>query len=428
MPDKTSSILKSVLEKISPSQEELKEYDKIIDNFLEKVKKRIESLKIEANLFVGGSFAKKTVIKKDHYDVDVFIIFDRKYKAEDISKITKKILNGYENLMKIHGSRDYFKIKIREDFFIEIIPVLKVNKLEEVENTTDLSFSHVRYINKKTKNKKLLDEIRLAKAFCYANGTYGAESYISGFSGYALELLIIHYGSFLSFVRAIAKDKGKDKIIIDIEKSYKNKKDILTDVSGAKLLSPIVLIDPTHKKRNALAALSAETYMRFKKTAGKFIKKPSAEAFEIKKTDLEKVKRGAKKHEFEFSLIESRTDRQEGDIAGSKLLKFYKHLTEEITKFFDIKDKGFNYNKKQATRFYFVVKSKKDILVEGPYLKDKENVKAFERIHKNYFTKKGKIYSKDKVDFTIKEFIEKWKKKNSKKIKEMDITNLEIIE
>ena len=270
MPDKTSSILKSVLEKISPSQEELKEYDKIIDNFLEKVKKRIESLKIEANLFVGGSFAKKTVIKKDHYDVDVFIIFDRKYKAEDISKITKKILNGYENLMKIHGSRDYFKIKIREDFFIEIIPVLKVNKLEEVENTTDLSFSHVRYINKKTKNKKLLDEIRLAKAFCYANGTYGAESYISGFSGYALELLIIHYGSFLSFVRAIAKDKGKDKIIIDIEKSYKNKKDILTDVSGAKLLSPIVLIDPTHKKRNALAALSAETYMRFKKTAGKF--------------------------------------------------------------------------------------------------------------------------------------------------------------
>ena len=67
-------------------------------------------------------------------------------------------------------------------------------------------------------------------------------------------------------------------------------------------------------------------------------------------------------------------------------------------------------------------------MVEGPYLKDKENVKAFERIHKNYFTKKGKIYSKDKVDFTIKEFIEKWKKKNSKKIKEMDITNLEIIE
>jgi len=53
--------------------------------------------------------------------------------------------------------------------------------------------------------KKILDEIRIAKAFCYANNCYGAESYISGFSGYALELLVYHYKSFLKFIKSMVK-------------------------------------------------------------------------------------------------------------------------------------------------------------------------------------------------------------------------------
>lgn len=427
MPQNISSILKQVLERVTPNKEELESYDKIIDLFLGKIKNKIEKLKIDADSFVGGSFAKKTVIKKDHYDIDLFIIFNRKYKEKDISNMTEKILKEFQNAVKVHGSRDYFHIKIRNDFFIEIIPVLKVEKIDETENITDLSFSHVKYINKKTKNKKLLDEIRLAKAFCYANGTYGAESYISGFSGYALELLVIHYKSFLNFIKAISKNK-EDKIVIDIEKSYKNKREILMDISSAKLNSPIILIDPTYKKRNALAALSNETYERFKKASIDFIKNPSIESFEVKKTDLEKVKENAKKKDYEFILIETKTDRQEGDIAGSKLLKFYRHLNEEITKFFEVNNHGFNYNKKKAARFYFIVKAKKDILINGPYINDKKNVKIFEKKHKNYFTKKGRIYSKDKVDFSIEEFIDRWKKKNSKKIKEMDIISLEVIE
>ena len=60
-------------------------------------------------------------------------------------------------------------------------------------------------IRKKKIKGKILDEIRLAKAFCHANGCYGAESYIKGFSGYALELLVYHYGSFQKFVKAITK-------------------------------------------------------------------------------------------------------------------------------------------------------------------------------------------------------------------------------
>ena len=96
----------------------------------------------------------------------------------------------------IHGSRDYFQINESKDFVIELIPVIKATDPKKAENITDLSYSHVKYINKKIKNQKILDEIKIAKAFCYATKTYGAESYINGFSGYSLELLIYHYKSF----------------------------------------------------------------------------------------------------------------------------------------------------------------------------------------------------------------------------------------
>ena len=78
------------------------------------------------------------------------------------------------------------------------------------------------YVVQGIKNKSILDEIKIAKAFCYANNCYGAESYVQGFSGYALELLVYYYGGFINFLRAVSKEKAnnKEKIVIDIEKNY----------------------------------------------------------------------------------------------------------------------------------------------------------------------------------------------------------------
>lgn len=421
---KINSILQDVLEDIVPDEEEMKKMEIVINSFTEKLRKKIGSLKIDAEVFLGGSFAKKTVIKKDNYDVDLFVRFDKKY-GKKIPELIEKILDGL-HATKIHGSRDYFRIKLKDDLFLEVIPVLKIKKATEMENITDLSFMHVRYIERKIKKQQILDDIKLAKAFCYANKCYGAESYIQGFSGYALELLVYYYGSFEKFLREITK--SKNQIIIDIEKDYKNRKEILLDLNEAKLKSPIILIDPTYKQRNALAALSEETFEKFKKSAEEFLKSPSIKSFEIEKTDLEKIRENAKKKNFEFVLLEAKTGKQEGDIAGSKLLKFYKHLEEEVSRFFEIKEKGFNYNGKKSARYFFVVDKKREIVFEGPFLKDSENVKAFEKIHKDYYTKDGKIYAKGKVDFSLRDFIAKWKKKYSKKIKEMSMKELGVVE
>jgi len=268
-------ILKEVLKNIKISKKEEEKINNSLNEVLKHIKKNISKLKTDAEIFVGGSFAKETMIKTEKYDIDVFIRFDKKYKRE-ISELTGKILKGF-NKTRIHGSRDYFRIKINSSFFVEIIPVKKIKNSRESENITDLSYSHVIYIKRKLKSKKILDEIRLAKAFCYANNCYGAESYIRGFSGYGLELLIYYYGSFLKFIKAIEKMSGK--VVIDIEKHFKNKQEILMNLNSSKLQSPIVLIDPTYKQRNALAALSDETFEKFRKSCKKFLKNPGLDLF-----------------------------------------------------------------------------------------------------------------------------------------------------
>jgi len=365
------------------------------------------------------------MIQKNKYDVDIFLRFDKKFKDDEISHLTEKLLKNFKFVESVHGSREYFRIKITPNFFIEVVPVTKVSNPEQSRNITDLSYSHVRYIRKKIKNKKIFEEIRFAKAFCYAHHCYGAESYISGFSGYALELLVYHYGSFEKFIRAIAK--LKDKEIIDIEKDFKNKRHIMLDLNSSKLESPIILIDPTYKHRNTLAALSEETLKKFQKVCKEFIKNPSLNFFEEQKTDLDKMQKQAEKNKYQFVLLQSKTDKQEGDIAGTKLLKFYKHFSCEIGKFFEIKDSGFNYNQNQSARYFFVAQVKKEILCQGPFVKDEKNVKAFKKEHKSYFTKKGKIYAKEKAPKDLANFILTWKKKNSKRLKEMYILDLKII-
>lgn len=424
---KVNEVLKEVLNKINPTREELNSIDKYLKHFISEIEKKLKIQKVSTEVFVGGSFAKKTLIKKGQYDIDVFLRFDEKHKKQDISKITEKILNSMKiKIIKIHGSRNYFKINVNSTFFVEIIPVLKVKNPKQAENITDLSYFHVNYIKRKLKTQKIIEDVRLAKAFCHANRCYGAESYINGFSGYALELLIYYYKGFLNFIKAMEKIKGKE--IIDVEKLYKNKYEIVMNMNTAKMVSPIVLIDPTYKERNALAALSNETFRQFREACKRFLKVPSLSSFEVKKTNLGMIKKNASKAKAEFILLKTETEKQEGDVAGSKLIKFYKHLSEEIEKFYKVNNKGFDYHGEKKAELFFVVKKKSEIIQQGPHLRDKDNVTVFKKHHKATFVKGKRVYARDRFDKNIKEFIKEWKSKNSEKMKTMHITNLEVID
>jgi len=418
-----SKKFEEIITQIVPSNKEVKEIEEKLKKFLKIVKENLKRKKLDVEIFIGGSFAKATQIRKKVYDIDIFFRFSKNY--ENISELTENLLKNFKNVKRIHGSRDYFRVQIENNLFFEVVPVMKVKKPSEADNITDLSYSHVIYIKNKIKNKKTLNEIRLAKAFCYSTKTYGAESYIRGFSGYSLELLIIYYNNFLNFLKEMCKNKG-EKIIIDIEKVYKNKQSILRELNESKLESPVILVDPTHKYRNALAALSYETFENFKREACKFLKNPSEEYFKIKDKNFEELKKKYEK-KYEIIIVKIKTEKQEGAIAGSKLLKFFNYLNYRISKYFEIKEKDFEYNGGDSAKGIFAVKNKGKIIINGPYLRDEENVKKFKQNHKNIYIKKSRVYSEEKISFDLRKFLNELKQKETKIINEMGINGFEII-
>ena len=375
-----NSVLKNVLKKISLSKEEEQDLNKIGNDVAGKV-----------GGVVGGSVAKGTMVKKGMQDIDIFVLFDSEKDTEKLSGILKKA--GLRGRI-VHGSRNYFQARIN-GFIAEIVPIVKFQNPEDVKNVADFSLKHVEYIKKKiARKKKLADEIKLAKVFCYANECYGAESYVSGFSGYALELLVIYFGSFLRFLKGI-----QNKKIIDIEKFFKNEKEIFQELNENKLQSPVVLIDPVYKFRNVCAGLSDETFCKFLKTAKEFLKKQNESFFEKKELDADNLMRDAKKRKAKFLELKFETDRQEGDIAGTKMKKFFKFLAKEIErKGQKILRQEFYYHSGQEAEGYLIIKENKEIEIKGPGINNKEAVKNFRKARKKIYFRKGFAYSREKVD------------------------------
>jgi tRNA nucleotidyltransferase (CCA-adding enzyme) len=429
-----NKVCEEVLRSITPTKEELSSINKQARVFLQNLKRSLRAEKISSQVFIGGSFAKGTLLK-GRYEIDFFVRFklgaDDKSIPNDIEKSLYRFASK-KDIVRLHGSRDYFQIKGKDGIIFEIIPVLALSKKRKVSNVTDLSYSHVAYVKKKlNKNKKLISEILLAKAFCNAQGVYGAESYIHGFSGYALELLIIHYKSFEGFLRAISKVKSQEQIVIDPERHYRTKQEVLMNMNQSKLKSPIILIDPTFNERNALASLSWQTFEGFKDAASRFLKAPSNSFFEEKTWSKYDVLKKAKAKIGEAVFLEILTDRQAGDIAGTKLIKFYKFLSTEIGKRFEIYDSGFRYYGKKDASAFFIGKSRANILIRGPPASMEKAVTAFKLKHKKTFVKKlGKekrICSYDERKENLASFLQHWKADHVKQMQEMGITELRII-
>lgn len=417
------------LNNILNEEKKLVELDKKTLSYLRKeTNLLVELLRKEigrkGEVFVGGSFAKGTLLKTDNYDIDIYARFD--WRIENISgileKSIKKICGKLDvEMKKVHGSRDYFRLKRGESLTFEIIPVYKINKPREARNVTDLSYFHVNYVRKKLKENNIGKEILIAKKFCQSQGVYGAEDYIRGFSGYGLECLMIHYKSFEKALRGLVK--VQDRLIIDSAKAYKNKNDVLFSLNESKLQSPVILVDPTWKERNALSALSKETFMKFQESARKFLDKPSLDFFELKELNLSNFK----KLKGEFLHLKISTNRQEGNIAGTKMKKFSMYLEREMKRYFDILKSKFAYDGGQFSDLYLVLNAKKEVVRQGPPVKIEKHAKEFRKRNKNIFSKGGYLYSRQKINFTGKDFMEKFAKNERKKLGEMGIVDIKIM-
>jgi tRNA nucleotidyltransferase (CCA-adding enzyme) len=409
-----------------PSKEELSYLKEKTEKLTSDLRAALKKDKIDADVFVGGSFAKGTLIGGEFYDIDIFVRFNWKY--ENISEILRKTLGKItkKNKMKLevlHGSRDYFRIILGKKAIFEIVPVVRIKRQKEARNVTDLSYFHVNYVKRKL-GKNLAKEVVLAKQFCKAQKVYGAESYVNGFSGYALECLIIYYKSFEKMLRELIKIKPGERIIIDSEKAYGKKTDVLFEMNESKLNSPVIVVDPTWKERNALAALSRESFAKFQEAASNFLKNPSGEFFEIKKFGVNEFRKRAKKNE--FVSIELETKKQPGDIAGTKMKKFSNYIVRELGKYFEVIEDEFEYSGENKARLYLIAKPKKEIIKIGPPASFEKHASAFRKQNKNVYEKNKVLYARIKINFSAKKFLKDFARNYKNTVKGMGISGLEI--
>ncbi len=391
-------MLQDVLKDITP------EDNPNIKKFIEIIKKKITA---KGEIFIGGSYAKNTHIG-NNYDCDLFIRFDKKYADKDISKILKEIIDSLKLKYEIiHGSRDYYAIDYEKVHF-ELIPVLKLDKPSEAKNIMDLSPLHVKWLKEKMlKHKKINEEIRLTKKLFKAAKIYGAESYIKGFSGHVLDILIINSNGMLNFLKTASKwpkttDVKFKKIIIDPENYYK-KKDVFFYMNKSKTEAPIIVIDPIIPDRNAAAAISNECYDNMIDLAKAFLKNPSKKFFEIEditKEKLEKKYKNKKAIEITVTPLIGGTE-----VVGGKLLKALNYMAIRFEKQgFEIIFYDWQWDKANNCKFFFVpeaIKIPDKYLHKGPVLEMKDAVVAFKKANKGkYVTKNGIIFVEKKRIFT----------------------------
>jgi len=395
-----SNLREKILNGIKPNSKEHKIRLDLVNDFLLKLKESSKDIDVE--FCVAGSFGKNTYLKNSS-DVDVFARFSTSYKDEDLSFMLSNILEDANiNFKKQKGSRDYFSSDV-DGVKFEIVPNRRIKDVSEMINSTDVSPLHVEFLKQKFKeNKDLCDEIRLAKQFFKAKKLYGAESYINGISGHVIDILIAFYGSLEKLILEVKKwDK---ETFVDINAFYgglEDAKKVLDDK-----VSPLIVIDPIVKNRNAAKALSKENYFKLLILAENFTDFRE-EDFIVKKFDLSKIIKESKKfgkvnnfhtlfYVFDFDIKENSED-----IIGSKLLKLFGKIKNNflnndfrvfLSKFeIDIKSR-------KCLFVYFIENDKVSKLkkITGPFVYMKNAIRSFIDSHSFYFVEEDRLYSYQK--------------------------------
>jgi len=243
-----------ILELIVPDQKEkddaFKKYQEISAYISEKYNRET---------ILVGSVAKDTFLKGDK-DLDIFMFFSanesRRFMESEAISIGKDVFDHYGVPHQIeYAEHPYVSGKIGE-YAIEIVPCYKVDSGSDMKSSVDRTPFHLTYV-KNNLDPHHHDDVRLLKKFLKSQKLYGAETKINGFSGYLCELLIIHYGTFMSLMeRGSMWVRGK---VIELNATKKNFSD------------PLVFVDPVDPNRNVASPVSLDTLSRFVLACNRFL-------------------------------------------------------------------------------------------------------------------------------------------------------------
>ena len=223
-----------------------------------------------------------------------------------------------------------------------------------------------------------------------------------------------------------ASQNWKIKDVIDVEKHYP-KKDALFHLNQSKLHSPLIVIDPVDKNRNASAALSLEKMELLRIKAKEYLKSPKESFFIRTKKSLEVVQKEAHGNPFVYITLQPSVGKE--DVVGAKVRKVFDFLEGELEPFSPL-HAGWEMDTTAA--LYFIVKTAALPAIKikiGPPLKLKDHVTAFKVKYTNTYEENGKICAKVKraypnLELFVKHLLDqKYVKEHIAKIVSVKIQN-----
>ena len=272
------AVVDRVIDDVRPSKSEIDGVIAISNNIAARIKKLMPK---DTELVIVGSMARGTQVKGS-YDVDMFLLYPRNFDEKLMERMTldiaKKIIdkNKGESFTIKYAQHPYARINVG-GVDADIVPAYKINSILEKGTAVDRTPLHNEFILSHLSARQK-DEVRVMKAFLKAQGIYGAEVSIEGFSGYLCELLIHTYGSFEALLKAVVT--ARLPWVLDPKESARIEPQSETASKLVKkFLKEIVVIDPTDSNRNVAAALSIESFSRFVLAAKKLLATPSIEVF-----------------------------------------------------------------------------------------------------------------------------------------------------
>lgn len=376
-----------LLERVASALRPTDEVFETLEHVLDTVNHQLSLRELDARAVAGGSVAKGTFLRGSH-DVDVFVRFSSRYADEDLPDLLAPALKRFRP-QRVHGSRDYFMFDFR-GYTFELVPVLSIDDPSQARNVTDVSPLHVAYFT--AHGEGLEDDVRLAKQFCKACGVYGAESYIRGFSGHVIDLLIIDYGSFYDLAKAAAR--WQPPVVIDREEHHSNP---LVAIDRAKH-APIVLVDPMQPLRNAAAALDREQFDVFVERCRRFLEEPSVEFFKVPEFNEQELLARLEEEDGASVVLHVAHDADDKrDVAGARVRKFFERLRDEFSRAgFSVRESGWEFLFGGESVLWYVLGPEQlpaSYEREGPPVGEEEHAARFSEEHGDVEERDGRLYA-----------------------------------
>jgi tRNA nucleotidyltransferase (CCA-adding enzyme) len=268
----TDELIAKVKDASAPSAEKRKAIARTVEKVVHLLGRASKEASISPKIEIGGSYAHDTWLETAT-DVDFFLVYPRDLDRAQFEKrglsLAETALRGFSPRRR-YAEHPYVEAEV-DSLTVNVVPCYGVAK-GEWKSAADRSPYHTKYMADHL-DEDLKSEIRVLKKFLKAQALYGAEIRVRGFSGYACEVLVLKYGSFVALLRS-ASSWGKG-VVISLEGGEENAKTLFE--GGA-----FILLDPVDTTRNLGLAVSPSKLAEFIHLSRLFLKRPSLEFFRTK--------------------------------------------------------------------------------------------------------------------------------------------------